>query len=169
MSLLRIHRVNVVFSLLFIIAGCSSEFITPTSLSFGLTSYSNMEEVKSIVKNNNGDWKVIESSTLEKTDLRPPYSYVRIVSNNFFEKRFPGKTNLIFFNDRLMTVLFYPNDWSKYEKYLYPNQATKKDGWKKTNGNLQIRINRNYNGDRYISWEDIKLSSEMRNWIAKYS
>jgi hypothetical protein len=159
------------FFMVLVLLGCNQRRTTPVELVFGLKSYSSIDEVKSKITREGGDWNVVENNTLSAQDVRPKYEYIRVATNIFSDADHHGKTLLSFYNGQLMSVWFYADDWGSYKKYLEEkrNVAINDNTWDYISGNMHNWITTDYAGKYYIAWEDITLAEAMKKWIEKYS
>jgi hypothetical protein len=81
-----------------------------------------------------------------------------------------GKLRASFFNDRLMSVWFYPNDIEEFEGIL----KEKYDIILKNRENITIdcvEINRwiDFEGNESFGWSDLKLVKEQNDWISQHA
>ena len=113
---------------------------------------------------------VFENSKLPKTDLRPEFSIYTIILPEYKIENVTGELEASFFNDRLMSVRFYPNDIKEFESLLK----------RKHNINLEnrenisidcVEINRwtDFEGNEYFGWSDMKLIKEQNDWISQHA
>jgi len=143
---------------------------SPTILMFGLKSYTSIDKIHKKINQKNGTWTIIENNKLAKNDKRPRYEIFTVSTNAFKDNKIAGITVLEFFNNRLMSVTFYPNNWTKYKKYLEKkNINILNNQWKDTKNGVTIRINEDNQKKHYFETEDTTLIKEYNDWIAKYS
>jgi hypothetical protein len=81
-----------------------------------------------------------------------------------------GRLELKFFNDRLLGAMFYPIDFAAYRKML----ETQYPGLKQADSlgldfKTHVSLNVDYQGRRYVAWEDARLRAELLRWISTYS
>ena len=166
-----LRRLLAICCFVFMFSGCEAEQPSPSDLFFGLKSYSHIEEIKSVVVKNDGEWHVVENTESPASDKRPPYQYVRVTTNVFEDSNFNGVSTLVFYNDQLMAVWFYPDDWDGYEKHLSLDRGINidKDSWERVSNNIRNWIGVDYTGKKYIAWEDVGLSKAMKEWLQKHS
>jgi hypothetical protein len=159
------------FLVIFILLGCNEKQPNPIELVFGLKSYSSIRDVESGVLQAGGEWSVVENNTLNTSDVRPKYEYVRVETDVFSDDGYHGKTLLSFYNGKLMSVWFYADDWDKYKKYLEEkrNIVIKDNMWEDTSDDVRVWITTDHARNHYIAWEDIALANSMKKWIEKYS
>lgn len=139
----------------------------PTMLLDGFKSLTAVEEIK-ILKTTDG-LEVIENTGLAESDTRPPFN-IYTVSIPFKHLEIDGKIVFHFFNNRLMSTWFYPNDKIAYLEKLKLKGIdltvkTELDTEKYTRVWKYIDYKNNF----YVGWEDIRLRDEQHAWIARYS
>lgn len=171
MILHKAVNLAALFLIALVLLGCNERQPTPVELVFGLKSYSSIEEVKSRITQEGGNWGVVENNSLNAQDVRPKYEYIRVETNIFSDADHHGKTLLSFYNGRLMSVWFYADDWASYKKYLEEKRNIVINGntWDSISGNVHSWIATDHAGKYYIAWEDIPLADEMKKWIEKHS
>jgi len=161
--------VLLLFFLSLTLHGCGAEKPSPSDLAFGFKSYTNYDEIRSTVAKRKGMWRVIEKNGTSPSDKRPPYEYIRVVSDLFDGSTYSGSLVLIFYNDLLMAVWFYPEDWESYKKSIAMDKHVEEDSWENITGNVRAWIKRDHTGKRYMAWEDVTLSEAMQDWLEKFS
>jgi len=84
------------------------------------------------------------------------------VSAKKFTTGFKGKLHLMFFNNQLMSILGYPQNWESYKVGLEKKYKEKLFiGYEKTiEGRLIFRIHKDYKKEIYVAWEDAWLNSK---------
>lgn len=154
-----------------VLVSCATQ-AKPKKLTFGLISYMSFREVEEILNKMDAKWSITEHTTLEKGDLRPRYELLTLETTIFKANGFTGKTNLVFFNNQLMSVIFYPDNWNNYKIYLKEVKKislNQKDQWRAKNEGVYMAINKDFNDRYYFLWEDMALKEEITIWIRKYS
>ncbi|WP_438711290.1 hypothetical protein ACSTS3_22565 [Aquimarina muelleri] len=102
--------------------------------------------------------------------MRPEFSIYTIILPEYEIENISGKLRASFFNDRLMSVWFYPNDIRRFKSYL-------KDVY---NINLENRENitidcveinhwTDFEGNEYFGWSDLNLVKEQNDWISQHA
>lgn len=124
-------------------------------------SYQAPSEVADLLRQGNHRWSVEEEGALPETDPRPRFSVVRWRVESFHEGSLSGEANFVFFNDRLAEILVVPEDPS-----TLPNEQ---EAQRATPRSVRVRIDRDFRGKRYISYEDISLREEKEAWLSKHS
>jgi hypothetical protein len=158
-----------------LLIGCSGNEYTcvsdaPKELIGDFKSYQTIQDFERKVKMKTDSIVVFENSKLPKTDLRPEFSIYTIILPEYKIENVTGKLEASFFNDRLMSVRFYPNDIKEFESLLK----------RKHNINLEnrenisidcVEINRwtDFEGNEYFGWSDMKLIKEQNDWISQHA
>lgn len=164
-----------IISTVLILIGCSGNEYScvsedPKELIGNFKSYQTIESFEEFVDSKTDTIIVFENSKLLENDTRPEFSIYTVILPNFKIENTTGKLRASFFNDRLMTLSFYPNDKGKFEKVL----LKKYDLILKNRENITINcveINRwtDFEGNEYFGWSDLKLVKEQNDWISQYS
>jgi hypothetical protein len=155
----------------FALSGCSVREPVPVDLEFGLKSYFSIVEAKSLVDKLGGDWEIVERNELSEPDARAGYEYLRFMTSVFSDGSYTGKAVLSFFNGKLVSVWFYPDDWDSYKEYLAEKRGVelKNDTWENTSGNARSWIKTDHLMLHYVAWEDVVLADSMKRWLDKHS
>jgi hypothetical protein len=151
------------------------------------------EETRTVANIPLSDWVIVESNKTESNDPRPPYALVVIEVSELQDLGEKGRAKFYFFNDRLMSVSFYPKDIEHYRKKLTSerNAHFVKTEWTflsllskiignenpefsgplvaPLSNNTRVTFQNDYLGKFYFSFEDIRLVDQHQNWILKYS
>lgn len=146
----------------------------------GLQSYSSISE---IISNHfiNTDITILFDSRLPDGDRRPPYNMISISIPIYTHLDEDGELVLKFFNNRLMSTTFYPNDIENYLKKLknikidFDSDAAKKDllnegyiveipSFTEVWFSLDYAKNKNF-----VSWTDVRLIEEQIKWAYRYA
>lgn len=113
---------------------------------------------------------VFEDSSLPETDTRPEFSIYTLLLPEYQIENISGKLKVSFFNDRLMSVWFYPNDIKKFEDYLRNTHNITLENKKSiTISCVEISRQIDAEGNEYFKWSDLKLTQEQNDWIAQYA
>jgi len=136
-----------------------------------IRSYSRVDEIRTLLGHLAAKWEVIEkSSEASPTDSRPPFQVYAVFAREYEHLGFRGDLKLTFFNDRLMSAVFYPRDFSGYVRRA---SATLPGLTEKTSVRVppftQVTLVTDYHQRKYVSWEDVRLTEEMSIWIKRYS
>jgi hypothetical protein len=137
----------------------------------GIRSYSRVDEIRSLLGSLTEKWEVVENSgQTSANDPRPPFRIYATVIHGYQHLGFTGDLKLTFFNDRLMSATFYPDDFEGYVKRVrttVPQLAESKSV--PLPPHSQVTLGTDYQQRKYISWEDARLVEEMSIWIKRYS
>ena len=114
---------NLIISSVLLLIGCSGNEYTcisnvPKELIGNFKSYQTIKSFEDIVISKTDTLIVFENSKLSENDTRPEFSIYTVILPEFKIENTIGKLKANFFNDRLMTVSFYPNDKENFEKIL---------------------------------------------------
>lgn len=142
----------------------------PSHLIDNFYSYQTIADFEKEIKNSYETIIVIENSKLSDTDKRPPFDIYTISIPEFKHLGLSGQLRASFFNNRLQSIWFYPDNVDEYLKEL--------DNDLKINlkEEKEIRIDcvsitkwTDFKDDLYFSWTDTRLQQEQNDWISKYS
>ena len=111
---------------------------------------------------------VTEDSKLPGNDRRPRFDMytIEIPDREFCGQK--GTLRLLFFNDRLASPWFYPEQSQPCLQHLRGSGVTVSDK-QTTVGNIITWFGTDYRGRPYVAWEDRRLREEQDRWISKYS
>ncbi len=140
---------------LLLLISCSSSAGYPIDLAFGLKSNMSIKEVQHLIKQRHGDYDIVKDAFI--MDKRPKYRYSKIKTTIFKYKGSNGTTILEFFNNQLMSVIFYP----KNSKTIYASDHLGSDP--------AMIIDHDMENKFYFKWSDKKLEKQFENWLKKYS
>lgn len=139
----------------------------PSALIADFSSYASADDVKSVLKDTS--ISVEEDSQLDPGDQRPPFN-ILVWSISFEHLNQPGKLHLHFFNDRLMSTWFYPDDMKSYLRALdRSGVALDRDGHCEQPPFTEIWKSTDFKNRGYVGWEDKRLQEECSEWIESYS
>lgn len=118
---------------------------------------------------------------VEGTRKYPTYKIDTLTVRGYRHLDYPGTLSLEFFNDRLSTLVFRPDDPQSYSKRLRQTgvimERQSLSTWQRQVGNLRISTNHIYAGSDvgktlntvpFFSWEDIRLTAQAREWYDVY-
>jgi hypothetical protein len=106
----------------------------------------------------NVTWQEIERSGTVEGDQRPPFLIVRWRHDGRPTFGEPGDVEVTFFNERLTSVSWFPDrDPSDSELVGLCDECP------------EPRRGVDFQGRRYIAWEDETLTKEMNAWIREHS
>jgi hypothetical protein len=102
--------------------------------------------------------------------LQPPYTLARLGVASFEHLGMTGELNLVFFNDRLESVWFFPEDVTAYTSTLKRRGVTIVDNLEDAHGGLlYVTINQNPEGRQYVNWSDRRLVKQAVRWMMRYA
>jgi hypothetical protein len=140
------------------LAACGRAAPQPTELIGGLLSYTSSDEI-SLMLSSEGREIGIESfgspdEVLISMDV--PYTHLGV----------SGKLSLSFFNNQLMSAVFYPDE---SEDYLVKLKTIGVDfsGSDEITlpPNTLVRKNKDYKGQFYVAWDDRVLTGEFQHFV----
>lgn len=141
-----------------------------TALIAGLTSYQTISDVRSALGPLTEKWEILEDSGKGAKSSRPPFEIFTAVVHGYTHEGFRGSLRLMFFNNRLMSTWFYPDDPASYRKALSVAVPALKE---RESINVApftlISIATDHQGKQYFAWEDSRLQKEVSIWIKRYS
>ena len=115
-------------------------------------------------------WTVLEKSNLPKGDPRPPFGIFRICVSEFVHLQEHGQLELTFFNDRLQSTSFYPEDLDAYLTALEKAGISINEGQELTlPPYTEVWCSRDYLGRPYVAWIDKRLLKQEERWISRYA
>lgn len=139
-----------------------------TPLTAGFNSYASLAEVKrGIIAGL--PITVIEDSQLPPGDQRPPFNILTLsVPFTHLEQR--GELQIKFFNDRLKSTWFYPQNMQRYVEMLNHTEVKfGPDGSCLIAPYTRITKGKDYRDREYVRWEDVRLQKESNEWIKRHS
>ena len=134
----------------------------------GFRSYESISVVSKHLGDQASRVKVTEDSKLPASDRRPRFDIytVEVPDREFCGEK--GTLRLLFFNDRLASTWFYPEQSESCLQHLRSSGIMVSDK-QTTVGDTIIWSSTDYKGRRYVAWEDRRLREEQDRWISKYS
>ncbi|MEN8221194.1 MAG: hypothetical protein ABFS56_33555 [Pseudomonadota bacterium] len=137
-----------------------------SGLVLGLVSYLTFDEAKNLLHLGDQKIVVLEESKSPKQDGIPPFNIYTIKVPDIDVEGFNGALMLFFFNNRLMEVRFYPIDIDGF--------ALSVDGLSNSKSiNIEpytrAWLDKDYQGNSYIGWVDVRLQKQFYAWIKNYS
>jgi len=137
----------------------------------GIESYSSIDQINALLGDAAKNWDIIENSGKPSSnDSRPPFKIFTAVVHEYEYLGFTGDLKLSFFNDRLMSTVFYPTDFNGFVtrvRLTLPN--LKEINPETLPPATQVTIGTDYQKKQYVSWEDVRLVEEFSIWIRRYS
>lgn len=158
-------------ALLLSASACKKKDFQPSKMAGELYSYQSLETVERKLDLKPDDWDVLENRKPLSTDKRPMF---RIFT--FSKKDFPlldtsgRKIIMTFYNDRLMTVQFYPYNMSAFKSALSADGTTLSPaGDAYIAPSTHVWLGKDDQGQYYVGFMDKVLEAEHDAWMAKYS
>ena len=117
-----------------------------------------------------GDWEVLEDRLPLTSDQRPPFRILTISRQGFAKFGASGELVMTFYNDRLMTTLFYPTDLAALRMALGREAGISfsQQGDARIEPTTRVWIGKARDGRSYIGWIDLELERQQDEWIEKY-
>jgi hypothetical protein len=165
-------RILVSIALAGLFVSCSERDVkTPTDLVPGVTSFLSYEQVRDQIIAGSSGWETIEDTRNPLNDKRPPYHLQTIANGNFMSLAETGEARLIFFNDRLMSVWFFPREPQRYVRKLATEKSIDLTSNKEVGVGFATRVTmgKDLRGRVYILFEDTRLQKEHTDWIRRFS
>ena len=155
-----------------LITSCGSESFTEVEtvrapLIGGFESYVSREEVMAKLPSSM-QVKVVNDSSLAKTDSQPPYKLHTISLAPFEHLKHTGRLHLTFYNNRLEQCMFYPDQLDSYLRSLEQTGVELGLGREEVRGNTVIWAGTDEDQNKYVGWADKRLRDQQRRWLARY-
>jgi hypothetical protein len=152
-------------------SACKKKDFEPSKMAGPLYSYQSLETVERKLDLKPGDWDVLENRKPLSTDTRPMFRILTFSKKDFPLLDTPGK-NLVmtFYNDRLMTVQFYPYNMSAFKSALAADGVNlSSEGDAHISPSTHVWVGKDDHGQLYVGFMDKVLEAEHDGWMAKYS
>lgn len=150
------------------LAGCRKDREWPSRLIDKTYSYQSLERVQR--ETGIRSWNTLEDRRPLPSDTRPPFRIFRISVPDYTDLGYKGELRLMFFNDRLMRVAFYPEDLAGYKQAVQ-----EKEGFRFSDADdadigrdTHVWIGKELDKRMYIGWEDKRLKKEYDDWVRQY-
>lgn len=147
----------------------------PTQLVNGMRSLASPTEVKQLPEFIRTRWAVIEDSKTREPSRANRFDDYVIVASDYKVEGVSGSLRLEFLNGMLLATWFYPSDYKTCLEELaakgvsfVPDSTSNADAGI-SRGNTTIRLGKDYEGHRYVAWEDTRLVDAMNQWLLKNS
>lgn len=158
---------------LMLLAAChKKDEFKPSKLLGPLYSGKSLEAVERDLNLKPGDWDVLEDRRPLTSDKRPPFRIFTISKKEFPMLSVSGQQLVMtFYNDRLMTVQFYPYDLDSFKAALASQDSV---GFSPENDafvapSTRIWVGKDLDKHVYVGFIDRTLQDEYEAWIRKYS
>jgi hypothetical protein len=125
-------------------------------------SCSNEVEIYNFLHHKNIAWHEVERSSLDPEDKRPPFNVLRIMLPDYSHQGIDGELIVLFYNDRLTSVTFYPFDANKYISRIREKELINRKG-------VNVQTGQDFRGKTFFEWYDQTLKNSMNLWLMKYS
>jgi hypothetical protein len=156
-----------------LLAAChKKDEFKPSKLVDPLYSGKSLEAVERDLNLKPGDWDVLEDRRPLTSDKRPPFRIFTISKKEFPVLGVSGeKLVMTFYNDRLMTVQFYPYNLDSFKAALASQDSV---GFSRENDafvapSTRIWVGKDLDKHVYVGFIDRTLQDEYEAWIRKYS
>jgi len=151
---------------------CKKDDFKPSKLVGPLYSGQSLETVERKLDLKPGDWEVLEDRKPLSSDKRPMFRIFTFAKKDFPLLDTPGQSLVMtFYNDRLMTVQFYPYNLDAFKGALQSrdNVALSPDGDSSIAPSTRIWVGKDPNKKMYVGFMDKALMAEHDDWMRKYS
>ena len=117
-----------------------------------------------------GDWDVLEDRRPLVSDRRPEFRMLTVSRPGFAKFGASGELVMTFYNDRLMTTLFYPTDLDALRSGLAREAGISfsSQGDARIEPTTRVWIGKADDGRTYIGWIDLELERRQNEWLDKY-
>lgn len=133
-------------------------------------SYQKIAEFQKLISRTYDTTIVFENSKLHDSDKRPPFDIYTVIVPDYKHLGHTGKLRASFFNNRLESVWFYPDNLDEYlsrlDKELNINFKSEKET---TNNYIRVYNAIDFQNNAYVGWIDTRLEKEKDIWISKYA
>ena len=167
----QVLTLTAIAALLLASPACRKKDFEPSKMVGPLYSYQSLETVERKLDLKPGEWEVLEDRKPLSTDTRPMFRMFTFSKKDFPLLDTPGQ-NLImtFYNDRLMTVQFYPYNMSAFKSALASDGVNfSSEGDAHIAPSTRVWLGKDDNGKLYVGFMDKALEAEHDAWIARYS
>ncbi|MDR3765354.1 MAG: hypothetical protein P4M01_14795 [Acidobacteriota bacterium] len=141
----------------------------PSPLAPGLSSGESLEAVERKLHMMAGTFDIVYDHTPLPSDTRPPYRLLIISAKQQKVAGQAGRLEMTFFNDRLMTMQFYADDFASATRAVESAQKISLgSGDAHLEPNTRVWTGKDAEGKTYIGWIDKFLQAEQDAWIRQY-
>lgn len=135
----------------------------------GIESYQSIQEFKELLKKAKYKCDFEEENNASQEGI-PPHNIYIISVNNFSNIGYIGNLQNLFFNNRLYSTKFYPQDFEGYISALKKLEKIDPDktGRIKIGNYTKISLHGGSGREKFIVWSDIRLIEEMLIWYKRY-
>ncbi len=153
------------------IPGCHGKNeLKPSKLIPPLMSGYSPQKVQRELNFKTGDWNVLEDRRPLVSDKRPEFRMLTISRQGYAKFGAVGEVVMTFYNDRLMTTLFYPTDLEALRAGLTHEAGISfsAQGDARIEPSTRVWIGKARDGRSYVGWIDLELQRQQDEWIDKY-
>ncbi len=169
---MRKSIILVTVPLLLLLGACrKKDDFKPSKLVGPLYSGKSLEAVQRDLNLKAGDWDVLEDRRPLSSDKRPPFRIFTILKKEFPMLGVSGRQLIMtFYNDRLMTVQFYPYSLDTFKSALAAKDSVSitPEGDAFVAPSTRIWIGKDNQGQLYVGFIDRTLQKEYDDWVRKY-
>ena len=166
-----VRALALILLALLCVPGChrKDEF-RPSKLLPPLRSGYSLRKVQAELKLKPGDWQVLEDRRPLVSDQRPEFRMLTLLHPSFTKFGTSGELVMTFYNDRLMTTLFYPDDMAALRSGLAREAGItfSAQGDARIEPTTRVWVGKSRDGRSYIGWIDLELERQQNAWIEKY-
>ena len=147
----------------------SEKDFKPSKLAGELFSGQSLEMVEQRLDMMTGNFDILVDRRPLPDDKRPPYRLLVISRKSARIEGQTGELVLTFFNDRLMTVQFFPADLAAARAGVEAGQKLSlAAGEAHIEPSTRVWVGKDETGRSYLGWIDKSLQAEQDAWIKKY-
>jgi hypothetical protein len=139
--------------------------IPPTPLGCGLESLMPQAKVERKLNVKSPEWEVVEDRRPLSTDTRPMFHILTLSRKGATCGGERGEVQVTFYNDRLMYMQFYAENFDAARNAAGLNPRT---GDTHIAPNTRVWAGRSEDRRQYLGWMDLQLKREYDNWINMY-
>lgn len=157
---------------LFLSACHKKDEFKPSKLVGPLYSGKSLEAVERDLDLKAGDWDVIEDRRPLTSDRRPPFRIFTISKKEFPMLGVSGQQMILtFYNDRLMTVQFYPYNMDAFKAALaiQDKVSLSNEGDSFVAPSTRVWVGKDMQNHFYVGFIDRTLKQEYDDWVSKYA
>ncbi len=161
----------IAFLALSLLACGRSEIAEPAALArpaadlhFGLSSYLTPAEVQERIRS--ADSVVLEDSPVPPRGQCPRFDQLSLSFRDRSDLDHLGELQAQFVNGRLYSIWFYPAEYSSYVSALSDaGLSPDADGEFSPSAHVRGWTYTQFDGRKYVAWEDRRVADEVRAWI----
>lgn len=150
---------NFVYFACLLLTGCQpTSEPKSVSLAIGVNSYISPQQAQQRIGPKAQNWEVFEDTKNDKSDRRSAYHRYVVVVAGVTDHGELGTARLHFYNERLSSVWFYPDNPNEYQRKLGGNSP-----------GVIVRSGKDHLGRFYVAFDDPVLEGEHNDWIKNNS